>query len=979
MSLLLSAVFFASGASALIFETLWFRQAGLAFGNSVWASSLVLSGFMAGLALGNALVARAGGRLTNPVRAYAIAEAAIALTGVALVYLLPGLGSTLAPLFRPLLDSPWALNPLRLLVAFVLLLIPSTAMGVTLPLLTKALLRDTARLSRHSPKDEGGFGRVLGALYGWNTLGAMAGVVAGEMFLVGRYGVRGTALAAGALNLLAAAAAGVLSAGSAMRWSQSHRGTRPTDGGSASPESLAPRDPPHVRRPGPATRPEPPHRGPGTWAWLVAAFGAGFSLLALEVIWFRFLLLFVKGHSNAFPVMLGVVLAGIALGGLAASLWMRLAGETHRFAAVVAFVAAVATVASYAAFPSVIAPFGLSSITLPEAILRVSLPLMLPVSLVSGIFFPLAGAALRSGLASEIETAGVLTLVNTIGAAIGSLIAGFVLLPFLGIEKSFFAVALIYAAIGAALWRPAKGLSAAPGYVGAVVCVISLALFPFGQMNTRLVSIPVERWAEGERERRLIAVREGLTETIVFFQRMLLGKPVSDVMLTNSFSMSTTGYGVRRYQKLYVYWPVAVHPALKRALLIGYGVGNTAKALTDSASVESIDVVDLSRDILAMAPVVFPEEREQPLRDPRVRVHIEDGRYFLQTSDRQFDLITGEPPPPGIAGVENLYSREYFGLMRNRLTEGGIVTYWLPLADLSDVSARAILRAFCDAFDDCSLWNGSGTNLMVAGSRNARGGASEQQFRSQWSTPQVAAEMKRLGLERPEQLGALFIGDASFIRALIDGAAPLTDDHPKLIEAPLSSQEESTRLLASITDTGAARTRFQTSPLVARLWPPGVRASSVPYFDVQHVIDAHMYGSLVTQSLALEDVHRVLTGSAVGTPVMWRLASNADIQRVVAAATPDELMNPLLQYHLAIRLLSERGYRAAAAAFERATAAPEVRDNAFVLYIYSLCMSGQRAKAQALSSEAFKASGVSSLPPLWVWMKQTFAIDPSRR
>src|SRR5947208_4155567 len=102
MTALLYAIFFAAGASALIFETLWFRQAGLAFGNSIWASSLVLSGFMAGLALGNALVARAGARLSNPVRAYAFAEAAIALTGVGLVYLFPVLGATLAPLFRPL-------------------------------------------------------------------------------------------------------------------------------------------------------------------------------------------------------------------------------------------------------------------------------------------------------------------------------------------------------------------------------------------------------------------------------------------------------------------------------------------------------------------------------------------------------------------------------------------------------------------------------------------------------------------------------------------------------------------------------------------------------------------------------------------------------------------------------------------------------------------------------------------------------------
>ena len=961
MAALLTAAFFASGASALIFETLWFRQAGLAFGNSIWASSLVLSAFMAGLALGNALAASVGPRLGNPVRAYAYAEAAIALTGVGLVYLFPVLGAGLAPVFRPLLDQPWLLNPLRLFVAFILLLIPSTAMGITLPLLVTAVadgIRDprsgirkvpSSRIATPESRLPDSFGRVLGWLYGWNTLGAMAGVVAGEMLFLGRFGVRGTAVAAGGLNLVAAAVAGLVS----------------------------------VRWPGPPTRPEPARRAPGMrvygngiWPWLVAAGMAGLALLALEVIWFRFLLLFVKGHSIAFAVMLAVVLAGIAAGSLIASLWQRLTPSAHRFAAPLAFVAAVAVVASYRYFPAVIAPFGLESITQPEAIARVSLPLMLPVSIISGVFFPLVGAALRAGLTSEAATAGTLTLVNTIGAALGSLVAGFVLLPLLGIERSLFAIAVLYTAVGIVVGRlRVPGIA----YGAAVAAVIALALFPFGHFNARLVSIPVERWAQGEAERRLVAVREGLTETVVFFQRMLLGKPVSDVMLTNSFSMSTTGYGVRRYQKLYAYWPIAVHPDLKRALIIGYGVGNTAKALTDSAGIQSIDLVDLSRDILAMAPIVFPDPREQPLRDPRMHIHIEDGRYFLQATDRQFDLITGEPPPPGIAGVESLYSREYFQLIHDRLADQGIVTYWLPLADLTDVSAKAILRAFCDVFDDCSLWNGSGTNLMMVGARNLNVGVSDQQFRTQWGIPSVGAEMKRLGLERPEQLGALFIGDAAFVHALAGDARPLTDDDPKLIEASSSSQEESTRLLASLTDTGASRTRFQTSAFIARHWPESLMQSSAPYFDVQHVIDAHMYGSLVKQNLALDDVHRLLTGTTVQTPILWRLASNADIQQVVSTASPDESMNPLLQYHLAIRLLSERNYRAAAGAFSRALESPQVRDNAFVLYVYALCMSGQKAQAQAISSEAFAASGVSSLPPLWVWMKETFGIDPQRK
>ena len=136
---LLLFVYFLSGASALIFEVLWFHQAGLAFGNSLWASSLVLTGFMAGLALGGALAARYGVRMHSPLRVYALLELSIALTGVALIYLLPSFGRLLAPLLSPWIDQTWIVNPVRLFLAFLLLLVPSTAMGMTLPLLTKAV------------------------------------------------------------------------------------------------------------------------------------------------------------------------------------------------------------------------------------------------------------------------------------------------------------------------------------------------------------------------------------------------------------------------------------------------------------------------------------------------------------------------------------------------------------------------------------------------------------------------------------------------------------------------------------------------------------------------------------------------------------------------------------------------------------------------------------------------------------------------
>ena len=952
MAILLYTLFFASGAAALIFEMLWFRQAGLALGNSVWASSLVLAGFMGGLALGNAVAARHGGRIRNAIRAYAIAEAIIAVTGIALVFLLPGVGVALAPWLRSLQDHSWLLNGSRLMLAFALLLVPSTAMGITLPLLTKALTNPQST-----------FGTILGSLYGWNTAGAVVGVIACEMYLVRVFGVHGTALFAGALNLLAAAAAAAISTQS--------REVAPL-----------PASPTRPRRAAAVATPLRP--------WLTAAFLSGFCLLALEVVWFRFLLLYVKGHSEALALILGLVLIGIALGGLAGAWWLRAVPAAHRFAASVACLASTATVIPYAIFPAAV-DASPSIVVDTVSILRLAAPLTLPVSFCSGLFFTLIGGALRNCLDSETATTGALTLVNTSGAALGSLAGGLLFLPLLGVEASIFLVAVIYGALGALLILRGSQ-SRAPAYAGIAAVLLGLALFPFGSMSSRLVPAAVTRWFPDDQNTRTVAVREGLTETVVYVERQMLGRPASYAMLTNAFSMSATSYGARRYMKLYVYWPMAVHRNLRRALLIGYGVGNTAKAMTDSTSLETIDVVDLSRDILDMNSLVYSDATEHPLRDRRVRVHVEDGRYLLQTTDQRFDLITGEPPPPGIAGVEHLYSREYFQLLHERLAEGGIVTYWLPLSDLSDVSAKAILRAFCDAFTDCSLWNGSGTHLMMVGTRGAAGPVSEHEFARQWHDARVAAEMRQLGFERPEQLGALFIGDAGYLRRLIGPLPALTDDTPKLIEAPFSSSEAQEGLIRDVTDTAAAKARFEASPLIARLWPEPLRKTSLAYFEFQDAINRHMYGSLLAgPSNAIDEVHRILTRSSLTAPVLWRLGSNSDIQNVVARATPEQQADSLLQFHLGIRLISERKYGEAIVPLRRAQeqtspastpGAASSADNAFALQIYALCMSGLIEEAQELMRAAWTQSlqdrGVSDapLPPFWIWMKDTFGVDP---
>src|SRR5947209_16498970 len=197
---ILSVVLFLSGISALIFETLWLRLSGLAFGNSIWAAALILSSFMAGLALGTAIAASARLQRVRSLKLYAALEIAVAVFGCTIVFALPILGELLRPLFQALWSHQTILLSLRVVISFVILLIPTTAMGLTLPV----VLED-----RHLASAD--FGKAIGLLYGFNTIGAVAGALVGELFLVKAFGLWGTSLAAGLLNCVAAAIALFLS------------------------------------------------------------------------------------------------------------------------------------------------------------------------------------------------------------------------------------------------------------------------------------------------------------------------------------------------------------------------------------------------------------------------------------------------------------------------------------------------------------------------------------------------------------------------------------------------------------------------------------------------------------------------------------------------------------------------------------------------------------------------------------------------
>ncbi len=420
-SLVLCTIFFLSGISALVFETLWFRLAGLTFGNSVWASAIVLSSFMGGLALGNGIMAFWGCRGIHPLRAYAVVEVIAGISGAALVFVFPHLTEWLKPLYQPVADLPWVFNTIRLVLSFALFVAPATAMGTTLPLLVKALQDGSTE-----------YGSVLGRLYGWNTLGAVSGTVLTETLLIGPLGMQGTAVLAGGLNLVSAIVA--LSLWSKLSDSPTCASEKTSEVSRLS--ELSPR----ARR------------------LLASGCLSGAIILALEVVWFRFLLLFVDALSLAFAVMLAVVLTGIGIGGIIASYWYRRDADAHRHLVSVALMAGASALLAFRAFDYVVP--GVADLTLPGLrTLCLSVPLMLPVSFFSGILFTLIGGAVYREMGSALDSTGLLTMSNTLGAMLGSLLAGFVLVPHVGMEISLLALAATYAAVGLCCferWRSAS-------------------------------------------------------------------------------------------------------------------------------------------------------------------------------------------------------------------------------------------------------------------------------------------------------------------------------------------------------------------------------------------------------------------------------------------------------------------------------------------------------------------------------------------
>lgn len=721
-------LFFVSGLSSLLYEVVWSKLLTLLFGSTVFAVSTVTAALFAGLALGSFWFGRFVDRRGDALRTYALLEIGIAIIAVILPFVLSALQPIVDGVHRATHGSFYVLSLVRFALVFVVLAVPTTLMGGTLPVIAKYI---AAR--------ERSVGSEVGRLYSLNTLGAVAGTLLAGFALVERLGVRNTTWVAIGLNVVVGGL-GIAMARSATK--------------EAAKKDEAP----------------PPDDTPRPRVILVAFALSGFASLAYEILAIRSLLYVLPYGYNTiyvFTTVLVVFLGGIALGSavitrvidrvkspLATLTWIELA--------LAAYVAVTPHLLGIVVQPASLFHGTIGSGRFFDSFLKATLALLVPTFLM-GTTFPLAAriyGRTKTSLGSDI---GRLYAINTVGSIFGSFIAGFVLIPALGVQRGFLATALFNLAAALVVypsWAPDPKRGRVVAAITGGISIVAVVFAP-----TR----PIEGKVDVA---NVLYAKEGVASTIVVRQEPDGSRSIQ----TNEFVAAGTSYLFLRNQRMMGDLPLLVHADPKRALVICFGTGTTIGALLQHPGIERVTSVEIDEGIFAAAP--FFESANHGARDePRVEKHVDDGRNFIRYTDERFDIITSEPLHPKRAGTVNLYSEDYYRLAKSRLAPKGVLAQWLPLHAFQPDEFKSVVRAFKNVFPHTYLWIAQ--QMIIIGTEE-RIAIDFSRLAERMAQPKVAKDLVEVDFSSPYDVLAGFFMAEQEIDPWLAHAPSITDDLPTI-------------------------------------------------------------------------------------------------------------------------------------------------------------------------------------------------------
>ncbi len=700
-------LFLLSGITALVYEIVWARMLTLVFGHTIFSVSIVLAAFMTGLGFGSYYFGHVidhigneskyldgdnfkenlteGLRPDNPLLIYGYIEILIFLTCsiVSLVlFKFPDIYSWLS-YFVP--ESVVIQNTVKALLAFALMLIPAFLMGATLPTISKYFISDNTKICSQ-----------VGVLYGINTLGAALGCFLTGFFLVATFGVLQTVLSAAIINLFIGICAiriyqesgGILKrirvprlARFSFKWEREHN------------------------------------------VWLAVSFVCGFTALAYEVIWSRLLVFSIASTVYSFSMMLGVFLLGLMLGSL---LVVTLSRSNLNLRTVLIFLQAgigLSVIGSLYNIDQLLsAPWNGYNLQKPIFVFSRyfldSSALMLLPAIGLGMSFPILVKMISSGCKHIGKETGQIYGVNTLGAILGSLLTGFLLIPKLGTQQSLLLVATLNLLMMLFLFRTGDYFTKTLRKVMTLVLAGVILIVNVG-VPPDLLDRFFMRDSTGQKDiRKLIYFEEGLTDTVAIFKDDYgILDPDAKRLVTNGVSMSAVNFTASRYMKLLAHIPILLVDNPQDVLVVCFGTGQTTGAAAMHPNVKTVDSVDLSESVLK-AGNIFASQNYNALKNDKVRTLLTDGRNHLLTTQKMYDVITSEPPPPRTAFTVNLYTKEYYEMARKRLNAGGIMAQWIPLHSQGKDEVLMHFKTFLSVFPHAIAWMPVANEIIIIGSQD---------------------------------------------------------------------------------------------------------------------------------------------------------------------------------------------------------------------------------------------------------------------
>jgi spermidine synthase len=745
------ALFVASGAAGLIYQVVWSRELVLVFGNTTQAVATIVTAFMAGLGFGSLVGGRLADTSLRPLRLYGMIELAVAAMATLLPFAFSGLAELYRGVWPSLVERPGQLAGVRFALALAAVAPATFLMGMTLPLLTRYLVRTL---------DEAG--ARLGELYAANTIGAMAGTLLGGFVLIELLGLHLTSYLAVALNVAAGLGALLLS----RRWETdaAASGASGTDAGAA------------ARRGRPA-RPQVPRAfRPRRRAVLAATFISGFVSLALEVLWTRMLAEGTGSSIYIFTTILAIFLLGIAIGSFLYRRFSRPEGE--RLGTLGLCLAGVGVLAQ----ATVVLGSGMVG-HVPFVVRTVVV--LLPATVLMGYAFPLAGRLATPSAEAAGGSVGLLYAANTGGSILGSFSAAFVLAGTLGTNGSILLLGGLNLLAGAALFAAdplgrARTGAASPRLAlgrGRVVAAGMAGLAVLGLVASSL-DLPVTRTrTQNELLRTGLPVTHAEDELATV--DTVGGPPKGRRLLVGGVGMTSLTVDT----KLMGYLSKALRPDASDFLVIAFGMGGTYRSGLQLGM--RTDAVELSPTVASRMPVFFPDG-ERFLNHPKGRVIVSDGRNYVRLSRETYDLVAVDPAPPiESAGSVVLYTREFLTEGKARLRPGGVFMLWIPYA-LPMEDFKEHVRTFAGVFGHVRLVLSPGRHGVFMFGSDAPLEFTEPNIRRVLGTPAALRDLNDVPDHPPTDADgwvevirrSQWLADDE-LRSFIGPGPEITDDRPR--------------------------------------------------------------------------------------------------------------------------------------------------------------------------------------------------------